>query len=181
MVGAGNDPAGLGAGLAGTGSRGAGADVPRPVCPSGYRGRAGTDVFPGPVGQKGHAQETGEVPQGLPVLAEALAAAHNRGERYCEAELHRLKGELLLLQSADQHAEAEASLHHALAIARRQQAKSLELRAAMSLGRLWQQQGKAWKRTLCSRRSTAGSPRALTPLTSRKPRHCSQCSRERNL
>ena len=46
------------------------------------------------------------------------------------------------MQSADQHAEAEACFHHALAIARRQQAKSLELRAAMSLSRLWQQQGK---------------------------------------
>jgi predicted ATPase len=85
---------------------------------------------------------TGEVQEGLRVLAEALAAAHNSGERYCEAELHRLKGELLLLQSTDQHAEAEACFHHALAIARRQQAKSWELRAAMSLGRLWQQQGK---------------------------------------
>src|SRR4029450_8784823 len=85
---------------------------------------------------------TGEVQEGLRVLAEALAAAHHSGERYCEAELQRLTGELLLLQSADQHAEAEACFHHALAIARRQQAKSLELRAAMSLGRLCQQQGK---------------------------------------
>ena len=85
---------------------------------------------------------TGKVKEGLSVLAEALAAAHNSGERYCEAELLRLKGELLLLQSADQHAEAEAYFHQALAIARRQQAKSWELRAAMSLGRLWQQQGK---------------------------------------
>jgi predicted ATPase len=85
---------------------------------------------------------TGEVKEGLRVLAEALAAAHNRGEHYCEAELHRLTGELLLLQSADQHAEAEACFHQALAIARRQQAKSWELRAAMSLSRLWQQHGK---------------------------------------
>jgi predicted ATPase len=85
---------------------------------------------------------TGEVQEGLRVMAEALAAAHTREERYCEAELHRLKGELLLLQSADQYAEAEACFHHALAIALRQQAKSLELRTAMSLGRLWQQQGK---------------------------------------
>jgi predicted ATPase len=85
---------------------------------------------------------TGEVQEGLRVLAEALEAAHNSGERYCEAELHRLTGELLLLQSTDQHTEAEARFHQALAIARRQQAKSLELRAAMSLGRLWQQQGK---------------------------------------
>jgi predicted ATPase len=85
---------------------------------------------------------TGEVQEGLRVLAEALEAAHNSGERYCEAELHRLTGELLLLQSTDQHTEAEPRFHQALAIARRQQAKSLELRAAMSLGRLWQQQGK---------------------------------------
>ena len=61
------------------------------------------------------------------------------------AELYRLRGELLLAGSAAQatrHVEAEACFQHALAIARRQQAKSLELRAAMSLGRLWQQQGK---------------------------------------
>ena len=85
---------------------------------------------------------TGEVQEGLRVLAEALAAAHHSREHYCEAELHRLKGELLLLQSTDQHAEAAAWFHHALAEARHQQAKSLELRAALSLGRLWQQQGK---------------------------------------
>ena len=86
--------------------------------------------------------KAGQAEEGLRVLAEALAAVDQTGERWWEAELHRLKGELLLLQSADQHAEAEACFHHALAIAHRQQAKSLELRAAMSLGRLWQQQGK---------------------------------------
>jgi predicted ATPase len=85
---------------------------------------------------------TGEVKEGLRVLAEALAAAHNCGERFCEAELYRLKGELLLLQSTDQHAEAEACFHQALAIAHRQQAKSWELRTAMSLARLGLQQGK---------------------------------------
>ena len=85
---------------------------------------------------------TGEVQEGLRVLAEALAAAHHRGERYCDAELHRLTGELLLLQSTDRHAEAEACFQQAMAVARRQQAKSWELRAATSLARLWQQQGK---------------------------------------
>ena len=56
--------------------------------------------------------------------------------------MYRLQGELLLAQSLDHHAAADACLHQALAIARRQQARSLELRAATSLSRLWQQQGK---------------------------------------
>jgi predicted ATPase len=64
------------------------------------------------------------------------------GERYYEAEIHRLKGELLLQQSSDNQADAESCFHHALALARNQQAKSLELRAVMSLSRLLQQQGK---------------------------------------
>ena len=66
-----------------------------------------------------------------------------------EAELYRLKGELLLRRlSLTQHAQAEACFQQALVIARHQQAKSWELRAAMSLSRLWQQQGKraeAWE------------------------------------
>jgi predicted ATPase len=56
--------------------------------------------------------------------------------RFYEAALYRLKGELLLMRSLDHHMEAEACFHQALDIARRQQAKSLELRAAMSLARL---------------------------------------------
>jgi predicted ATPase len=64
------------------------------------------------------------------------------GERYFEAEIHRLKGALLLQQSSDSQAEAETCFHHALDIARNQQARSLELRAATSLARLWQQQRK---------------------------------------
>jgi predicted ATPase len=59
-----------------------------------------------------------------------------------EAELYRLKGELLQMRSMDHTAAVEACLHQALTIACRQQAKSLELRAALSLARLWQQQGK---------------------------------------
>jgi predicted ATPase len=72
---------------------------------------------------------------------EALAAVHKTGERYYEAELHRLKGELLL-RWASPTEEVETCFRQALTIARRQQAKSLGLRAAMSLCRLWQQQGK---------------------------------------
>jgi TOMM system kinase/cyclase fusion protein len=85
---------------------------------------------------------TGQAAEGLTLLAEALAQAHKAEEAWTEPELHQLKGELLLSLSADNQAEAEGCLHQALAVARRQQAKALELRAAMSLSRLWQQQGK---------------------------------------
>ncbi len=79
---------------------------------------------------------------GLGLVTEAFTHQVTTQERWTEAELYRLKGELLLARSAEQHTEAEASFQQALEIARQQQAKSLELRAAMSLARLWQQQGK---------------------------------------
>jgi predicted ATPase len=85
--------------------------------------------------------KVGKPEEGLLVVAEALAEV-DKGLRYYEAELYRLKGELLLGLSADNHAEAETCLHQALAIARRQQTRSFELRAAVSLGRLWLRQGK---------------------------------------
>jgi predicted ATPase len=84
----------------------------------------------------------GQPEAGLTALSEALTLVEKTGERYYEAELHRLKGELLLQHAAPEVSHAEACFQQALDIARRQQAKSLELRAAMSLGRLWQQQGK---------------------------------------
>jgi predicted ATPase len=80
--------------------------------------------------------------EGLAMLEEALALVDQSEERYWEAEIHRLKGELLLARSAENQVEAEACWHKALEVARRQGAKSLELRAAMSLSRLWQRQGK---------------------------------------
>jgi predicted ATPase len=86
--------------------------------------------------------KVGQAGEGLTMLAEALAAVHKTGERFYEAELYRLKGELLLARSAGDYTEAEACFRQALDIARQQQAKSLELRAAMSLSRLWQRQGK---------------------------------------
>jgi len=79
---------------------------------------------------------------GLTALVEALALVDTTGERWYEPELYRLKGALLLQQSADNQAEAETCFHQAIAIAQSQQAKSWELRAATSLARLWQQQGK---------------------------------------
>jgi len=84
----------------------------------------------------------GRTAEGLHVLAEALTLANTNGERWREAELHRRKGVLLLALPTDRQAEAEACFQQALAVARQQQAKSWELRVAMSLGRLWQQQGK---------------------------------------
>jgi predicted ATPase len=88
----------------------------------------------------------GQPEAGLTVLADALAAVASTGERFWEVELYRLKGELLL-QARGQHGgsedtAAEDCFHHALAIAHRQQARLWELRAAMSLSRLWQQQDK---------------------------------------
>jgi tetratricopeptide (TPR) repeat protein len=74
-------------------------------------------------------------------LFEALAASATHGECWWDAELHRLRGELLLAQGAPE-AAAEAAFQQALAIAHDQRARSLELRAATSLGRLWQQQGR---------------------------------------
>src|SRR5215831_17009639 len=79
---------------------------------------------------------------GLMALTEALIHVDTTGERWYESELYRLKGELLLQLSLDNHAEAEICFHQAITTARSQQAKSLELRAATSLARLWQQQGK---------------------------------------
>jgi predicted ATPase len=76
------------------------------------------------------------------VLTEALAVVNNKGERRWDAELYRLKGKILLARSVEHHAEAEARFRQALDVARRQQAKSLELRTAMSPARLWPQQGR---------------------------------------
>jgi predicted ATPase len=89
----------------------------------------------------------GQIEEGLTVLAKALAFADKTGMRVSEADLYRLKGELTL-QSQGQgpqsqvEQEAEECFLKAIEVARRQSAKSLELRAVMSLARLWQQQGK---------------------------------------
>ena len=84
----------------------------------------------------------GHTEEGLQALAEAHTLVEQHEERYWEAEVYRLRGVLLLRQPGTPQAEAEAWLQRALDVARRQEAKSLELRAAMSLARLWQQQGK---------------------------------------
>jgi adenylate cyclase len=78
---------------------------------------------------------------GLHTLTQALAMVDSHGECFWAAELYRLKAELQLQHIPEAAAEAEVCLQRALAIARSQQARSLALRAAMSLSRLWQQQG----------------------------------------
>jgi len=91
--------------------------------------------------------------EGLSAVAEALAVVHKNGERFYEAEMYRLKGELLLMQAGragsrttptekSMLSEAEACFHQALEVARWQSAKSWELRAVMSLSRLLQKRGK---------------------------------------
>ena len=86
--------------------------------------------------------EVGQTEEGLRLLAEASAHLDKTQERWGEAELYRLRGDLLLAVSPDNHLAAETCFHQALDIARAQQAKSWELRAAMSLARLWQSQDK---------------------------------------
>jgi tetratricopeptide (TPR) repeat protein len=108
--------------------------------------------------------KAGQVEEGLQALEEATAVMSKTGQRNYEAELYRTKGTLTFQSQAsrgqvktgqdksedtdprcltpDPEAEAEACFLQAIDIARKQQAKSLELRASMSLARLWQEQGK---------------------------------------
>ena len=103
--------------------------------------------------------KVGRTEEGLSALTEAMYAMNSHDERWLEAELYRLKGELLLTQESKEHraqsseqrfetpnpntpGEAEACFLKAIEVAQRQQAKSLELRATVSLARLWQKQGK---------------------------------------
>lgn len=92
----------------------------------------------------------GQIAAGLDAVTEALAVVHSHGLRAGEAELYRLRGQILLSQAARQgetqtsalDVTAEACFRQALEVAHRQEARAWELRAAMSLARLWQQQGK---------------------------------------
>ena len=86
--------------------------------------------------------KAGQREEGLTVFAEALTAVEETGMHLYEPELYRLKGEFLLALAPENHAEPEACFRLALLAARQQSAKSLELRAVMSLSRLYQKQGK---------------------------------------
>jgi predicted ATPase len=86
-------------------------------------------------------QSHGQVPQAEETLADALAWVRRTGERYYQAELLRNRGESLLARRTPDPTTAERCLVEALETARQQQAKMWELRAAMSLARLWRDQG----------------------------------------
>ena len=87
-------------------------------------------------------ERVGRPAMGLGVLDEALALAEEMDDRWWEAELHRLKGRLLVSLAADNAAAAEACYERAINVARGQGARSLELRSSTSLARLWHMQGK---------------------------------------
>jgi class 3 adenylate cyclase/predicted ATPase len=86
--------------------------------------------------------KAGQVEEGLALIAEAQEFEAKTGERAFQPEVHRIKGELLLARSPSDRADAEASFRKALDVARQQSAKSWELRAAASLARLWQEEGR---------------------------------------
>ena len=131
----------LGAHRPGPGGGGHASDTPRACRLSGHGGRSRLHILFGPAG-RGVWPQASRRKMGLPCWPRRWQLVQKTGERFYEAELYRLQGELLLAQSTRQTAEAEACFHQALDMARRQQAKSLELRAAMSLSRLWQRLGK---------------------------------------
>src|SRR5205823_2147873 len=89
-------------------------------CLEGQGNRIGSTILSCPAPDAYHLQGRGE--DGLPVVAEALALVDKNDERWWEAELHRLKGELLLLQGVPEAPQAEACLHYALMVAHRQKA-----------------------------------------------------------
>jgi predicted ATPase len=86
--------------------------------------------------------ELGQFNDAWRCISEAMTAVETTQERWWEAEVNRTAGEIALLSPEPDAAKAEKHFEHALAVARQQQAKSLKLRAAMSMARLWRDQGK---------------------------------------
>jgi len=111
----------------------------------------------------------GQVERGLALLDQMCGAVERTDERSYEAELYRLKGELLLKSavpvSKSVTEEAESCLRQAIAVARRQNAKSMELRAATTLSRLWRGGARSTRHESCCQKYTGGSPRGLTAAT----------------
>jgi predicted ATPase len=89
-----------------------------------------------------HYVELGQFNDAWRRIGEMMTAVQTTKESWWEADLHRISGEVALKSPEPDAAKAEAYFERALAVARQQQAKSLELRAAMSMARLWRDQGK---------------------------------------
>jgi predicted ATPase len=86
--------------------------------------------------------ELGQFDDAWRCIGEAMTAVETTKERWCEAEINRIAGEIALKSPEPETAKAEACFERALEVARQQEAKSWELRAAMSMARLWRDQGK---------------------------------------
>jgi predicted ATPase/class 3 adenylate cyclase len=86
--------------------------------------------------------DVGQFNEAWRCIGEAMTKVETTKEKWCEAEVHRTAGEITLLSPEPDAAKAESYFERALAVARAQQAKSWELRAAMSMARLWRDQGK---------------------------------------
>ena len=100
---------------------------------------------------KAHA-ELGQFADAWRRIRDAMTAIENSGERWWEAEVNRLAGEISCRPPGSYELDAEKYYEYALTVARQQQAKSWELRASMSLARLWRDQGKVQRsaRAACS-------------------------------
>ena len=110
---------------------------------SAYRSTGSTVLMPWWVSSLARAYaDLGQFDDAWRCIGEAKAAVETTGERWCEAEINRVAGEIALKSPERDAAKAEAYFERALAVARQQQAKSWELRAAMSMARLWRDQGK---------------------------------------
>jgi predicted ATPase len=122
--------------------------------------------------------EGGRLDEGLATIEGGRALSEETEDRFSLPEFDRLEGEILLARSAHNRAEAQACFERAIHLARAQDARSLELRAATSLARLWGEGGDGPKLEISSHRSTTGSPRGSTPPTSRMPRRCLRSCRD---
>ena len=89
--------------------------------------------------------EIGQIDNAWRCIGEAMTGVVTTKEKWCEAEVHRTAGEIAITSPKPDASQAQAYFERALAVARQQQAKSLELRAAMSMARLWRDQGKVQK------------------------------------
>jgi predicted ATPase len=108
-----------------------------------FRSAGATVLIPYYVSHLARAQaDLGRLDEAWRCIGETTTAAQSSGERWFEAEIHRMAGEIMLLAPERDAAKAQAFFERALEIARAQQAKSWELRAATNLARLWRDQGR---------------------------------------